>query len=149
MSPRRERVAAARQPALTGDAGTGMIGSTMAVVVFLFFLLFAVQLLVGLYARSVVTGVAYDGARSVAGHRSERDGGPGSAAARARAETRMIQQLGSSGAHASFEWSASDGDTISLRVQVDAPRFLSVRALGPLATDHIDRTVTARVERER
>ncbi len=138
-----------RSVRVTGDAGTGMIGSTMAVVVFLFFLLFAVQLLFGLYTRSVVTSVAYDGARSVAGHRSERDGGAGSATARARAETRMRQQLGPTGAHATFDWSASDHDTLSLRVQVDAPRFLSLEALGPLATDHIDRTVTARVERTR
>jgi hypothetical protein len=138
-----------RRGRLAGDDGTGMIGSTMAIVVFLFFLLFAVQLLFGLYARSVVTSVAYDGARAVAGHRADRDGGPGSAGARDRAEARMVQQLGSIGTHASFDWSGSDDDTISLRVRVDAPRFLSVEALGPLATDRIDRTVTARVERAR
>ena len=134
---------------LTGDRGTGMIGSMAAVVVFLVFLLFAVQLLFGLYSRSVVTGVAYDGARAVASHGSQRDGGPGSPTARARAEDRMRQQLGPSGQQASFDWSASDADRVALRVQVDAPRFLSQRTLGALATDHIDRTVTVRIEQER
>ena len=54
-----------------------------AVVVFLVFLLFAVQILIGLYGRSVVTGAAYDGARSVAGSRVDHDD-PG-AVARAQA----------------------------------------------------------------
>ena len=48
------------EPRVTGDRGTSMLGSMAAVVVFLLFLLFAVQLLFGLYTRSAVTGVAYD-----------------------------------------------------------------------------------------
>ena len=135
-------------PRLRGDDGTGMLGSMAAVVVFLLFLLFAVQLLFSLYTRSVVTDVAYDGARAVAGDRSGRDGGADAPGARDAAEARMIQELGPTGTHTVFDWSATNADTVALRVQVDAPRFLSLRALGPLATDHIDRTVTVRIERE-
>lgn len=131
-----------------GDGGTGMLSTVTAVMIFLVFLLFSVQLLVGLSSRSAVTSTAYDGARQVAGHRGTEAGGVWSAPVRQRAEARMIEQLGPSGARTTFDWSASDAETVVLRVQVDAPRFLSMRALGPLATDHIDRTVRVRVERE-
>jgi hypothetical protein len=68
---------------------------------------------------------------------------------RAQAEDRVRQQLGAVGRDATIDWTGSDGDTIALRVQVDAPRFLSPAIAGPLATDHIDRTVRVRVERDR
>lgn len=126
-----------------GDAGTGLVGTIASVTVFLVFLLFAVQLLVGLYGRSVVTSVAYDGARSVAGHRSTHD-----RAAELAAEERMRQQVGS-GMHLSFDWSGRTTDEVVLRVQADNPRFLWPGLSGSLATDHIDRTVRVRIERPR
>jgi hypothetical protein len=113
-----------------------------AVVVFLVFLLFTVQLLVGLYGRSVVTSAAYDGASRVAGHRSADQG-----RARADAEERVRQEVGD--LHVTFDWSASTADTVVLRVQADNPRFVFGGFGGPLATDHIDRTVSVRVERVR
>jgi hypothetical protein len=116
-----------------------MIG---AVVVFLVFLLFSVQLLVGLYGRSVVTSAAYDGARIVAGHRTTDR-----AASQRKAEDRIRQEIGAM--HLRFDWNESDGDTIVLRVQAENPRFLFPGFAGPLATDHIDRTVHVRVERVR
>ncbi len=125
-----------------GDAGTGLFANVGAIVVFLAFLLFAVQLLVGLYARSMLSGVAYDGARSVAGYRStDRD------RARAQAEQRMRQEVGDLALV--FDWSTSTDDTIVLRVQADSPRFLLPGLAGPLTTDHIDRQVSVRVERPR
>jgi len=125
-----------------GDRGTSLIGTVGPVVIFLTFLLFSVQLLVGLYGRSVVTSVAYDGARRVAGHRSANR-----AAALVDAESRMRQALGTMQVH--FDWSGSDDDTVMLRVRTDMPRFMLPGFAGPLATDHVDRTVTARVERAR
>ena len=111
-------------------------------MVFLAFLLFAVQLLVGLYARSMISGVAYDGARSVAGYRStDRD------RAQVQAEARMRQEVGDLAL--AFDWSASTADAVVLRVQADSPRFLLPGIAGPLATDHIDRQVSVRVERPR
>ena len=44
------------------DRGAGLISTAAGVVVFLVFLLFAVQLLFGLYASSTVTAVANDAA---------------------------------------------------------------------------------------
>jgi hypothetical protein len=44
------------------DHGTGLLSSVAGVVVFLVFLLFAVQLLFGLYASSTVNAVANDAA---------------------------------------------------------------------------------------
>jgi hypothetical protein len=125
-----------------GDAGTGLVANIASVAVFLTFLLFAVQLLVGLYARSMVSGVAYDGARSVAGFRTTDR-----ARAEQQAEERMRQQLGRLAVR--FDWGAGTDDTIVLRVWADSPRFLLPGFAGPLATDHIDRQVSVRVERPR
>ena len=118
-------------------------------MVFLVFLLFAVQLLIGLYGRSVVTSTAYDGARSVAGARVDHSDPTAVVGARATAVDRMRQQLGVVGSRATFDWSGSDADTVVLRVQADNPRFSIPGFTGPLLTDHIDRTVHARVERIR
>src|SRR5687767_4705830 len=50
-----------------GERGTGLIGTVVGVLVFLSFLIFATQLVLSLYATSVVTAVAYDAAKTVAG----------------------------------------------------------------------------------
>jgi hypothetical protein len=115
--------------------------------VFLVFLLFAVQILIGLYGRSVVTSAAYDGAHAVAGARVDHADPDAVAAAQAAATDRMRQQLGDVGSRATFDWSDSDADTVVLRVQADNPRFSLPGLTGSLSTDHIDRTVRARVER--
>lgn len=138
---------AATPVSLGNDTGTGLIGTTVTVLVFLVFLLFAVQILIGLYGRSVVTSTAYDGARSVAGARVVHDDPAAVDGARAAAVERMRRQLGEVGDRATFDWSSSDGDTVVLRVQADNPRFSLPGFAGPLATDHIDRTVHARIER--
>ena len=118
-------------------------------LVFLVFLLLAVQLLIGLYGRSVVTSAAYDGVHAVAGSRVDHGDPEAVARAQAGAVDRMRQQLGEVGSRATFDWSGSDADTVVLRVQADNPRFSIPGMTGPLATDHIDRTVRARVERPR
>jgi Na+-transporting methylmalonyl-CoA/oxaloacetate decarboxylase gamma subunit len=125
------------------------VTSSGAVLVFLVFLLFAVQLLIGLYGRSVVTSSAYDGARSVAGARVDHDDPVAVASAQAAAVDRMRQQLGDVGTRATFDWTGSDPDTVVLRIQADNPRFSFPGLTGALTTDHIDRTVHARVERLR
>ena len=121
-----------------------MLGTMAAIFVFLVFLLFAVQLLVGLWGRSVVTAAAYDGARHVAGRQGQRNIG----AAQQEAVDRIHQQLGGIGEHANITWRLS-ADTVEVRIEADNPRFLSPTIAGPLATDHIDRTVIVRVERDR
>jgi Flp pilus assembly protein TadG len=135
------------RPRSFDDRGASLVSTSVAVLVFLVFLLFAVQITVGLFGRSVVTSAAYDGARSVAGARVDH-GDPGAVArAQSAAVDRMRQQLGDVGTRATFDWSGTDADTVVLRVQADNPRFSIPGLTGPLATDHIDRTVRARVER--
>jgi hypothetical protein len=131
------------------DRGTGLVGTIAGVLVFLAFLLFAVQLLVGLYATSAATDAAFDGARLVAGSRAEPDDPVASASARDRAEARMRAELGRFGTEVTFDWSASDDDMIALRIQGPAPRFLLPGLGRPLGFDHVDRTVRVRREVDR
>ncbi len=111
----------------------------MGFVVFLFLLLFSVQLLFNLYAASVVSAVTYDAATRVA-----REGG--APPARADAEQAARTLLGGYGEVARFDWSGTDADTVVLRVQVVAPSLVP-RALGGVAPfGDLDRTVRVRVE---
>ena len=127
-----------------GDRGTGLFGTVAAVTVFLVFLLFAVQLLVGLWGRSVVRAAAYDGARYVAGRRGRTD-----PAAEATARARIRAQLGELGDRAVVTFPVHDGDEVEVRVEAENPRFLSPAIAGPLATDHISVAVRVRVEADR
>lgn len=106
------------------DEGSGIVSTFMGAVVFLLFLMFAAQLLLGLYAESVVGAVAYDTAKTAAG----ADGRVAAAEAAAR------RQLGDD---AQFSWSVSD-DAVRLTVRV--PRW----GRGPIV-----RTVRVRAERVR
>jgi len=131
------------------DRGSGLIGTVAGVLVFLAFLLFAVQLLIGLYATSAATSAAFDGARIVAGRRSRPDDPAGSTRARAQAEDRMRAELGRFGSRVTFDWSASDDEMIALRVEGPTPRFLLPGLGRPLGLDRIDRTVRVRREVDR
>ena len=128
------------------DRGTGLIGTLAGVTVFLVLLLFAAQLLVNLYATSTVTAAAFDAARIVAGSEGGRD-------AEAGAERHARDLLGTAGESAAFEWTYDDvdgdgaGDRVRLRVQTPSPTNLLPRLDLPF--QHIDRTVTVRVERLR
>jgi hypothetical protein len=120
-----------------------MIATLPAVLVFLALLFFAVQLLAGLYASSVVTAVAFDAARLVAGG----DGGPGAEAA---AEDHARALLGRTADTATFAWSYVDRDgragaeTVQLRVEAASPVRLLPSAAVPSTT--IERTVAVRRE---
>jgi len=127
------------------DAGSGLIATVGAVLVFIIFMLFAVQLLIGLYGRSVITGMAYDGAREVAGFRGRRGQPTSVDEARRLAEGNMRKEVGDM--NVQFSWAGSTDDTVILRVQADSPRFLWPGLSQALATDHIDRTVRVRVEK--
>lgn len=129
----------------TGDAGASLITLAPALLVFVTFLLFAVQLLVHLYARSVVVSAAEDGARIAATGR--RGTGPDTPSARAAGERQIRQLLGSAGASATIDWSASTDEEAVVRVHADTPHLVSTGFLGPASLDHVDRTARARVER--
>jgi hypothetical protein len=123
-----------------------LIATFAAVVVFLAFLLFAVQLLVDLYASSVTTGAAFDGARLVAESRARHDDRTAMAAAERDAESRVRSELGAFGKTVTFDWSGSGADSVQLRVRGRAPRFLWPGLQSALGVDEVDRTVRVRVE---
>ncbi|MDP8992991.1 MAG: hypothetical protein M3N31_08095, partial [Actinomycetota bacterium] len=100
------------------EEGAGIVSTVAGVAVFLVLLLLAVQVLVGLYATSVVTAVTYDAAKVLAG----ADQGD-SAAGRAHAEAAARRQLGRFGERAAFRWD-NDADTVRLDVKAPRPTLL-------------------------
>lgn len=102
----------------------------LGVLLFLGMLLFAVQVLVGLYATTVVTAAAYDAAKAVAG--ADRP-------ATEVAVDRARQRIGRLGDRATFSW-AIDGEAVALTVRAPRPTVL------PLVAEDITRTVRVRVE---
>ena len=110
--------------------GTGLIGTVVGVLVFLSFLLFAAQLVLSLYATSVVTAVAYDAAKTVAG----ADAGATGAAQR-QATVAVRRSLGRLGDRAELQWSR-EGDDVVLRVRASRASLLG----------DVERTVRVRVE---
>ena len=123
-----------------GDRGTGLVAAIAGLLAFLGFLLFAVQLLLNLYAASALTAAAGDAARLVAARGNARD-----AAAIGRAEAYARELLGRFGEDVTFTWTIDD-DAVRLRVRAEPPRVLLPGLDGPLGFDEIDRTVEARVE---
>ncbi len=105
----------------SGDDGTGLVASISGLLIFLVFLLFVCQLLLGLFARSTVSAAAYDGAHLVASKRTASAGDDW--AVQNEAESRMRQLLGTAGQQANFDWTGTDADWVTVRVQVPAPRL--------------------------
>jgi hypothetical protein len=124
------------------ERGGGLIQLWVGFFVFLVMLLFAVQVLFNLYAASVVTAVSYDAARRVAGN----DGGFGSTD---EAEAAARRALGRYSDRVDFEWIATGGEEVVLRVRTDNPSMLIPALAGPVAFDQLDRTIRVRVERFR
>ena len=127
----------------SADRGTGVIATAAGVLVFLMFLLFAVQLLFALYASSTVTAVTNDAAQ-----RAAVRGAPSLAAIEADARA----SLGQVGDDALFSWDTADSDgdgdadTVVLRVLATPPRFVP-RSIGDgVGLGPIDRTARARIE---
>ncbi len=120
-----------------------MLSTAAGVVVFLVFLLFAVQLLFGLYASSAVNAVANDAAVRA---------GAADAPPLAVIEAQARASLGEVGSGATFTWRADDADrdgtsdTIVLEVVARPPRFVPPSIGGALGLDEIRRTVRVRLE---
>lgn len=118
--------------------------TVVGVVVFLLFLLLAVQVIYSLYATSWVTAAAYDGARIAAG--ADMVGRPD---ARAVAEAHVVGVLGGYGRERllPFEWH-DDGEFEILVVRARNPSFLPSYLRTPLGFDTIERTARVRKEQE-
>jgi hypothetical protein len=126
-----------------GSVGAGLLSTAAGVVVFLVFLMFAVQLLFGLYASSTVTAVANDAAtRAASAH------APSLAVIEAEARDR----LGRIGDTASFEWAVDDADgdgeddTVVLVVVATPPRLIPSSIGGSIGLDEVRRVVRVRAE---
>lgn len=130
-----------------GDRATGVFGTTWGFLVFMVFLLFTVQLLFGLYARTTVTAVASDIAQDAANEGVEALGPERSAFW--EAETR--RRLGDYGDDAEIELSALDvdrdgtDDTLALSVRAVLPSLLPDRWV-PTSPRSFSRTMRARLE---
>lgn len=138
-----------RSGADAGERGQSSIGAIAGTTVVLAFLFVCVHLIVGLYATSTVTAEAYDAARRVAS--ADIDHGDPVARARAQstAESDARRSLGPFRERVQpFDWTGTDDDVVRLRVRAESPSLLAFGA-GPLGVEHIDRTVTVRVERVR
>ena len=127
------------------DRGAGLISTIASVLVFLAFLLFAVQTLFALYTRSMVTDAAHEAVRRAAGARVDHADPAAVTAARADAESQARRLLGRFGDEVELDWSASTGDTVALTVRAEPPSFLWAALRGPWS-GIVERTVTARVE---
>lgn len=127
-----------------GEAGAGLIATVFGVGAFLAFLLFAAQVLLGLYTRSMVGATTYDAARSVAavdGQRPEM----------ADAEANARSQLGAYGHDVRFDWNLAEADrdvVVHLTTTGPAPSLLP-RLLGAVGLGDIRRSVTVRREKVR
>lgn len=125
------------------DRGAGLLSTAAGVIVFLVFLLFAVQLLFGLYASSTVNAVANDAAV-----RAASEGSPSLDVIEAEAR----HNLGQVGASASFTWDVEDADrdgepdTVVLQVVARPPRFIPASIGGAVGLEEIRRTVRVRTE---
>ena len=129
------------------DRATGIFGTTFGFTVFLIFLLFAVQLLFGLYVRTTVTAVATDLAQRAANHGADAVS-PGRVDAY-RDEAR--RRLGSYADDAVFDFDLIDvdadgvDDTVAVHVDADLPTLLPAR-LVPASPTRFQRTMRARLE---
>jgi Flp pilus assembly protein TadG len=119
------------------DRGAGLFSAAFGLVIFLAFLMLAVQVLVSLYATSVVTGAAYD-----AGRYAARTGDAGAA------QARFARSVGGADVAASISIvNGTNGpDQVIVTISGKAPTFLAGRFAADLPFGTIDRTIRIRGE---
>ena len=112
---------------------------------FVLFLLFAVQVLLGLYTTTVVSATTLDAANRLA-----RSADPTNAAAQETQTEQSTASLGGfgRGGRVSFDWSATTADEVVVTVHARKMTLLPP-AFGRSLGNRIDRTVRVRVERFR
>jgi hypothetical protein len=138
VSPCRARTA--------DERGTGIIGTLFGVTAFLLFLLFAVQVLLGLYTTTVVTSATTDAAAELS-HRAD----PVDVGAQREVQDHALARLGAFArqpGRVTFDWEGTDPDTVVLAVHARKMTLLP-RVFGGALSNRIDRTVRVRVERVR
>jgi hypothetical protein len=130
------------------DRGVGMVPTAAGFVVFLVFLLLAVQVLYGLYATSTVRGALNDAASRAAN-------GVAGEAELARLADDAERSLGPMGERTTIllrlEDDDADGvpDAVVGSALADPPRFVPLPLGGVAGLDDIDVSVRVRIERFR
>lgn len=126
--------------------GSGVLGTSLGLFVFLLTMFVAVQVAYALYARSMLTNAAHDAARHVAGYGAAADRD----AARATEEARFHDRFGGLDERdAALVWAADDPDVVAVRVTARLPSLLPLGLSDAFGVGSTDREVRVRVERER
>ena len=114
-------------------------------MVFVLFLLLAVQVLLGLYTTTVVSAATLDAANRLA-----RTENPTSAAAQQAQTDQATASLGGfgRGGHVRFQWTGTSADEVVVTVHATKMTLLPP-AFGSALGNRIDRIVRVRVERFR
>ena len=132
----------------TDDRGVGMVPTAAGFVVFVMFLLLAVQVLYGLYATSTVRGVLNDAASRAAN-------GVASEAELARLADDAERSLGQMGDRTTILLRLVDDDAdgvpdvVAGSAVANPPRFVPPPFGGVAGLDDIDVAVRVRIERRR
>ena len=123
-----------------GEAGTSVVGTTFGFAAFLGFLLFAVNVTMGLYARSTATAIGFDQARRLAQRGAACPGGIEDTRAA------VAERLG--GWWRQVEVAAAcEGEVATVRVDATASRSLVPEALlRPTQLTELHRSFTVRIE---
>lgn len=125
------------------EAGTSVVGTTFGFIAFLGFMLFAVNVAVGLYARSTATAIGFDQARRLA----ERGGACASEAD--GTERAVVDRLDGWWRRVDVT-AACGGEVASVRVDATASRSLLPPALlRPTRLAELHRTFNVRIEEPR
>jgi hypothetical protein len=133
---------------MTEDRGVGMVSTAAGFVVFLLFLLLAVQVLYGLYAASTVRGALNDAATRAAN-------GVATEAELARLADDAERSLGPMGDRTTIVLRLVDDDAdgepdvVDGSAVADPPRFVPPPFGGVAGLDDIDVAVRVRIERFR
>jgi hypothetical protein len=120
------------------------LGTLAGLFVFLLLMFAAVQVLFHLYATSMVTSVAHDAARLVAGYDHSED----RCAATSLGDRLFHDALGAYAIEsgASLTWTCTDPDSVRVRVSADHPTMLPSFLEGLTGLGHVDRTIVVRAE---
>lgn len=128
------------------ENGTGLLSTLVGVTIFLVLILFAVNLVLNLYATSVVTAAAFDAARL-------RAGGGLASVSEAEAEAQLFALIPNYRREGSMQltWSypSTDADAVPdvVELQVVAEHPTALLPNMDLPFQRIDRTISVRLER--
>jgi hypothetical protein len=129
---------------MSDERGAGLISTFAGLLVVLVLLLFAVDVLVGLYAGTSLAGATHAAARQVASDHRVRDGSDPQAAVQA-GDAELRDLLGGIGRDADVRW-AVDGDEVELEARIRRPGILPAGWRSTGRDAWIERTVHVRVE---